>query len=327
MGLLLVLAEVIFLIRGGWRSAIDDYDRTAFVVLAIVLSLGIAFLPSAAYRLFLSKRHVVGGLACVAWLLVAAYAWGTTVSVSAINRAEIESDRQAHLTKATYSGAEVDDLARKLAKVEEELNFLAQSDPPETIQGRINALKQGKRWEATSQCTNATTSKSRKYCAEIAKLEGDKALAGRRLELEAVRDTTAKALGEARAVALEAKPEALSSVDPEFRVLASMAVWSEAPGAHAVWAAEMFRHANLAFVLLLSAIVNLVATALSVKIETPIIPTGHRTGSGVPEVPAPQPEPMPEPVRTMDFEALRKRLMGFVRPTAPSAPMIEAGAA
>lgn len=325
MGLLLVLAEVIFLIRGGWRSAVDDYDRTAFVILAVVLSLGIAFLPSAAYRLFLTRRWIVGGLACLAWVLVAAYAWGTTVSVSAIARAEITSDRQATMTKASYSSDTVGDLTRKLSKKEQELNFLADIDPPETIQGRINALKQGKRWGATSQCTNATTRKSRAYCAEIAKLEGDKALSGRRLELQAEIDTIGAELATARQV-VTTQPAALASVDPEFMVLASMAAWSETPGTHAIWAAEMFRHANLAFVLLLSAIVNLVATALSVKAEGPARATMTFGGSGVPDIasaPDEAPQPLPEPVRIADkvsdgLAVLRQTLFGRPAPTAPS---------
>jgi len=338
MGLLLVLAEVIFLIRGGWRSAIDDYDRTAFVILAIVLSLGIAFLPSAAYRLFLGKRYVVGGLACLAWMLVAAYAWGTTVSVSAINRAEIESDRQATLTKATYSADTVSDLTRRLKLKEEALNFLPESRTPEAIQGEINAQKQSKRWGATSQCTNATTTRSRTYCQGIARLEAEKADAGKRLELQAEVDNLSAQLQEARAV-VTTGPQALASVDPEFKVLASMMTATENPGGHAIWAAEMLRHANLAFVLLLSAIVNLVATALAVKAEGPLFPPlgGQMLSTAGIRLETPEPvsaspymatKPSSEPSLSEKLvnvaEELRKRFA--FRPTGPSAPMIEAAA-
>lgn len=343
MGLLLVLAEVIFLIRGGWRSAIDDYDRTAFVILAIVLSLGIAFLPSAAYRLFLGSRYVVGSLAVMAWMLVAAYAWGTTVSVSAINRAEIESDRQATLTKATYSTDTVNDLTRRLKLKEEALNFLPESRTPEAIQGEINAQKQAKRWAATSQCTNATTSRSRAYCQNIARLEAEKADSGKRLELQAEVDNLAKQLQEARSV-VTTGPQALASVDPEFKVLASMMTASENPGGHAIWAAEMLRHANLAFVLLLSAIVNLVATALSVKAEgfPPASGTQILTTHGIRLEEAEKPQASPymatkpsdEPSLAEKVTAavanvrdeLDRRLKGLVRPTGPSAPMIEVAA-
>lgn len=339
MGLLLVVAEVIFLVRGGWRSAVDDYDRWAFVILAVVLSLGIAFLPSAAFRLFRARSHVVGGLACVAWMLVAAYAWGTTVSVSAINRAEIESSRQATLTKATYSADTVNDLTRRLKLKEEALNFLPDSRTPEAIQGEINAQKQAKRWEATSQCTNATTSRSRVFCQGIARLEAEKADAGKRLELQAEVDNLAKQLQDARSV-VTTGPQALASVDPEFKVLASMMTATENPGGHAIWAAEMFRHANLAFVLLLSAIVNLVATALSVKAEG--FPTGTGTqilathGIRLEEAEKPLASPymatkMPEGPSTAEklqtvAEELGRRLKGLVRPTGPSAPMIEVAA-
>lgn len=339
MGLLLVVAEVIFLVRGGWRSAVDDYDRWAFVILAVVLSLGIAFLPSAAFRLFRAKSHVVGGLACIAWMLVAAYAWGTTVSVSAINRAEIESSRQATLTKATYSADTVNDLTRRLKQKEEALNFLPESRTPEAIQGEINAQKQGKRWDATSGCTNATTSRSRTYCQNIDRLEAEKADAGERKLLQSEIDNLAKQLQEARAVVTNG-PAALASVDPEFKVLASAYTWSENPGGHAIWAAEMFRHANLAFVLLLSAIVNLVATALSVKAEgfPPSSGTGVFATNGV-RLESPEPveyspymaTKMPEGPTTAEklqtvAEELGRRLKGLVRPTGPSAPMIEVAA-
>lgn len=343
MGLLLVLAEVIFLIRGGWRSSVDETDRWAYVILAVVLSLGIAFLPSAAFRLFRAKSPLVGGLAVFAWAIVACYAWGTTVSVSAINRAEIESSRQATLTKATYSTDTVNDLTRRLKLKEEALNFLPESRTPEAIQGEINAQKQAKRWEATSQCTNATTSRSRVYCQGIARLEAEKADAGKRLELQAEVDNLAKQLQDARSV-VTTGPQALASVDPEFKVLASMMTATENPGGHAIWAAEMLRHANLAFVLLLSAIVNLVATALSVKAEgfPPASGTQLLTTHGIRLEEAEKPQASPymatKPSDEPSFiekvsaavanvkEELERRARGVIRPTGPSAPMIEVAA-
>jgi hypothetical protein len=342
MGLLLVVAEVIFLVRGGWRSAVDDWDRGAFVILAVVLSIGIAFLLSQAYTLFNDKKYFVGSLAVMAWMLVAAYAWGTTVSVSAINRAEIESDRQATLTKATYSADTVNDLTRRLKLKEEALNFLPESRTPEAIQGEINAQKQAKRWDATSGCTNATTARSRAYCQGIARLEAEKADSGKRLELQAEVDNLAKQLQDARSV-VTTGPAALASVDPEFKVLASMMTASENPGGHAIWAAEMLRHANLAFVLLLSAIVNLVATALAVKAEGPLLGlTGGQVVSTAglrftePEQVSASPymatKASEEPtladklsnVAVNVAEELRRRFA--FRPTGPSAPMIEAAA-
>lgn len=340
MGLLLMAVECYFLVRGGARAAVDEYDQAGFIALAAALSLGISFLPSAAFNLFRKQRWAVGSLAVLAWAFFAVYAWGTTVSVSAINHAEVQSAREASMVKATYTGDAVDELTRKLKKAEEELNFLPESRTPAAIQGEINAQKQAKRWDATSGCTNATTSRSRAYCQGIARLEAEKADAGRRLELQAVIDRLGGEITIARAAAMQAKPQALANANPENAILASIYTFNRTPGEDAVWATEMGRYANMAFILLASAIVNLVATALNAgKGGGLVVPTTQVASTANVRLESPEPveyspymaTKMPEGPTTAEklqtvAEELGRRLKGLVRPTGPSAPMIEVAA-
>lgn len=338
MGILLMAVECYFLVRGGARAAVDEWDKMGFIALAAALSLGISFLPSAAFTLFRKGRMAVGCFACIAWAFFALYAWGTTVSVSAINHAEVQSAREASIVKATYTGDAVAEIERKLKKLEEELNFLPVERPPQTIAAEIDGLKQSKRWGATSGCTNATTGRSRTYCKQYFALKAEMDSSGRRIELQGLIETTARDLASARSVAMQAKPHALANANPENAILASIVTLNRNPGEDAVWATEMGRYANMAFILLASAIVNLVATALNAgKGGGLVVPTSQVASTENVRLETPEPVSVSpymatkasvEPSLTDKFvnvaEELRRRFA--FRPTGPSAPMIEAAA-
>jgi hypothetical protein len=174
-------------------------------------------------------------------------------------------------------------------------------------------------------------------------LQGDKALSGRRLEIQAELDNIAGQLSEARK---SSTGEAIASpvlahADPEAMIMASIATWEMVPDEKSVWSSEMSRYILVALLLLASAFVFLAGSNLAWPFRAVLdaIPPAsgtqvHTTRHIVPDVvEAPQASPYmatrevePEGL-TAAVEALRQRLIGLVRPTAPSAPLINMGVA
>jgi len=344
IGIVLVAVEASMMMRAGARNGIDAIDQYLFMALGAAVAIGVAVLPTAIDRLTRLRMWTAAAGASFVWMAFMAYSMMSTVSVSAISRAELMSDRLVHQTAYEDNRATVDDLTRRLKLKEEALNFLPESRTPEAIQGEINAQKQSKRWDATSQCTNATTSRSRTYCQSIARLEAEKADAGKRLELQAEVDNLANQLAEARKTSTGgaiASP-VLAHADPEALIMASISTWDMKPGEKSIWSAEMSRYILVALLLLASAFVFLAGSNLAWPFKAVMEAFPGPTGGHVVST-AGLRLTEPEPVQASPFMACKepegptvaerlvnvaeelKRRFAF-RPTGPSAPMIEAAA-
>lgn len=349
IGIVLVAVEASMMMRAGARNGIDAIDQYLFMALGAAVAIGVAVLPTAIDRLTRLRMWTAAAGASFVWVAFMAYSMMSTVSVSAISRAELMSDRMVHQTAYEDNRATVADLERRLKLKEEALNFLPESRTPEAIQGEINAQKQSKRWAATSQCTNATTSRSRTYCQGIARLEAEKADAGKRLELQAEVDNLANQLAEARKSSTGgaiASP-VLAHADPEALIMASISTWDMKPGEKSIWSAEMSRYILVALLLLASAFVFLAGSNLAWPFKA--IADGFPPSSGghvfathnirIEQAEAPQAspymatKPASEPSMAdrlkavaVDVAAELKRRAFYHRPTGPSAPMIEAAA-
>jgi len=144
------------------------------------------------------------------WVVVTAYSMTSALGHAALNRFDSAGHRAA--TVAAYKDHRVD-----LARAEEQLTWIPQHRPAQTVQAEIDALKSDRAWVWTKECTEVTGSKGRTYCQNYHALAAELASAEQSIALEArIADIHGKIDGQNGATVM-------SEADPQAAVLAKLA--------------------------------------------------------------------------------------------------------
>jgi hypothetical protein len=145
------------------------------------------------------------------WVVVTAYSLTSALGHAALNRFDSAGHRAA--TVAAYKDHRVD-----LARAEEQLTWIPQHRPAQTVQAEIDALKSDRAWVWTKECTEVTGSKGRTYCQNYHALAAELASAEQSIALEArIADIQGKIDGQNGATVM-------SEADPQAAVLTKLAV-------------------------------------------------------------------------------------------------------
>jgi len=144
------------------------------------------------------------------WVVVTGYSLTSALGHAALNRFDSAGHRAA--TVAAYKDHRVD-----LARAEEQLTWIPQHRPAQTVQAEIDALKSDRPWTWTKECTEVTGSKGRTYCQNYHALAAELASAEQSIALEArIADIQGKIDGQNGATVM-------SEADPQAAVLAKLA--------------------------------------------------------------------------------------------------------
>jgi hypothetical protein len=144
------------------------------------------------------------------WVVVTAYSLTSALGHAALNRFDSAGHRAA--TVAAYKDHRAD-----LARAQEQLTWIPQHRPAQTVQAEIDALKNDRAWVWTQGCTEVTGSKGRTYCQNYHALAAELASADQSIALEArIADIQAK-IGESNGATV------MSEADPQAAVLAKLA--------------------------------------------------------------------------------------------------------
>jgi hypothetical protein len=144
------------------------------------------------------------------WVVVTAYSLTSALGHAALNRFDTAGHRAA--TVAAYKDHRAD-----LARAEEQLTWIPQHRPAQTVQAEIDSLKSDRAWFWTKECTEVTGSKGRTYCQNYHALAAELASAEQSIALEArVADIQTK-IGEQNGATV------MSEADPQAAVLAKLA--------------------------------------------------------------------------------------------------------
>ena len=144
------------------------------------------------------------------WVVVTAYSLTSALGHAALNRFDSSGHRAA--TVAAYKDHRAD-----LARAQEQLTWIPQHRPAQTVQAEIDALKNDRAWVWTQGCTEVTGSKGRTYCQNYHALAAELASAEQSIALEArIADIQAK-IGESNGATV------MSEADPQAAVLAKLA--------------------------------------------------------------------------------------------------------
>jgi hypothetical protein len=147
--------------------------------------------------------------AALVWTVVTGYSMTSALGHAALNR--LDTTGQRAVEAATYK-----DLRADTKRAQEQLAWVPQHRPAETVQAEINAVKDQRPWALTKGCTEVTGRSSREYCQRYHKLTAELASGQQAQKLEArIADLGAK-------IAKTNGGTVMGEADPQASVLAKL---------------------------------------------------------------------------------------------------------
>jgi hypothetical protein len=147
--------------------------------------------------------------AALVWTVVTGYSMTSALGHAALNRLDTSGKRAVEA--AAYT-----DLRADSKRAQEQLSWIPQHRPAETVHSELNGLKGQRAWSTTSGCTDVTGRSNREFCQQFHKLNAEVASA-----LEAQKLETRIAEIGAR-LANTAGGTVLAEADPQASVLAKL---------------------------------------------------------------------------------------------------------
>ena len=147
--------------------------------------------------------------AALVWTVVTGYSMTSALGHAALNRLDTSGKRAVEA--ATYA-----DLRADSKRAQEQLGWIPQHRPAETVHSELNGLKGQRAWTTTSGCTDVTGRSNREFCQQFHKLSAELASA---LEAQKLETRIAEIGGR---LAKTAGGTVLAEADPQASVLAKL---------------------------------------------------------------------------------------------------------
>ncbi len=147
--------------------------------------------------------------AALVWTVVTGYSMTSALGHAALNRLDTSGKRAVEA--AAYA-----DLRADSKRAQEQLSWIPQHRPAETVQSDLSGLKGQRAWTATSGCSDVTGRSNREFCQQFHKLGAE---LGSALEAQKLETRIAEIGGR---LATTAGGTAMAEADPQASVLAKL---------------------------------------------------------------------------------------------------------
>jgi hypothetical protein len=196
--------------RFGFSLGRTEFDGQIYGAASAAADCMKALVPFFFFAAVRNRSWSKAAASALVWVVVTAYSLTSALGHAALNR--FDSAGQRATAALTYKDHRAD-----LARAKEQLSWVPQHRPAQTVQADIETVKNERRWSLSSGCTDVTTSKSRSFCEQYHGLQAELASAEQSVALEArIADIQAK-LATAKGTTV------MSEADPQAAVLAKLA--------------------------------------------------------------------------------------------------------
>jgi len=196
--------------RFGFSLGRTEFDGQIYGAASAAADCMKALVPFFFFAAVRSRMWSQAAASALVWVVVTAYSLTSALGHAALNRFDTAGHRAATV-------AEYKDHRSDLTRAKEQLSWVPQHRPAQTVQAEMEILKNERRWNLSSGCTDVTTSKSRAFCEQYHGLEAELASAQQSVALEArIADIQAK-------LAKSEGATVMSEADPQAAVLAKLA--------------------------------------------------------------------------------------------------------
>ena len=196
--------------RFGFSLGRTEFDGQIYGAASAAADCMKALVPFFFFAALRTKMWSQAAASAVVWVVVMAYSMTSALGHAALNRFDTAGQRAA--TAQTYKDHRAD-----LKRAQEQLSWIPQHRPAQTVQSQIDSVKADKAWRWTKGCTKVTGPKGRSYCQTYHGFTAELASAEQANLLEArIADTQAK-------LAQSDGATVMSEADPQAAVLAKLA--------------------------------------------------------------------------------------------------------
>jgi hypothetical protein len=169
-----------------------------------------ALVPFFFFAAIRNKMWSQATASAVLWVVVTAYSLTSALGHAALNR--LDTTGQRAVDAASYK-----DLRADLKRAQDQLGWIPQHRPAQTVQAEIDGLKNQKAWGWTKGCTEVASKSNRDYCQKFHALGSELASAEQAGKFEArIADINAK-------LASVKGTSASAEADPQAAVLTKLA--------------------------------------------------------------------------------------------------------
>lgn len=196
--------------RFGFSLGRTEFDGQIYGAASAAADCMKALVPFFFFAAVRSRMWSQAAASALVWVVVMAYSLTSALGHAALNRLDTAGQRATEAQ--TYKDQRAD-----LTRAKEQLSWVPQARPAQTVQADINTVKNERRWKVSSGCTDVTTSKSRTFCEQYNALTAELASAEQRVALEqriaAIQGKLAESSG----------ATVMSEADPQAAVLTKLA--------------------------------------------------------------------------------------------------------
>jgi hypothetical protein len=196
--------------RFGFSLGRTEFDGQIYGAASAAADCMKALVPFFFFAAIRNRMWSQAVASALVWVVVMAYSLTSALGHAALNRSDTTGQRAA--TVATYKDQRAD-----LARAKEQLSWIPQHRPAQTVQSDIDAAKNERAWAWTKGCTEVSGAKGRGFCqkyhaltAEFASAEQSTALEKRIAEIE-------------QKIAQSGGSAVVAEADPQAAVLAQLA--------------------------------------------------------------------------------------------------------
>lgn len=217
VGILFLVINSILLARGALRWGLELWEQISYAAVAATVPWVIAAMPLIVAMSWrpgkrFSAPSILTFLGLGIWLAFVAYNLTGAASSIALVRDDVVSTRKHHA-----GSLQADEAMRE--RLTREANEIPRHRPAGTVASLLAAKKAQREWDWSEKCKEAKNTRERRFCGEVAALEGELAAAKRAVELNdqiAALNTRVYSAG----------PAAVT-VDPEARLISNLTGWNE----------------------------------------------------------------------------------------------------
>jgi len=196
--------------RFGFSLGRTEFDGQIYGAASAAADCMKALVPFFFFAAIRTRMWSQAAASALVWVVVMAYSMTSALGHAALNRLDTAGQRAA--TVQNYKDHRAD-----LARAKEQLSWIPQHRPAQTVQADIETVKNERRWSISGGCTDVTTSKSREFCERYHGLQAELASAEQSISLEArIADIQAK-------IAQSNGTTVMSEADPQAAVLTKLA--------------------------------------------------------------------------------------------------------
>jgi hypothetical protein len=196
--------------RFGFSLGRTEFDGQIYGAASAAADCMKALVPFFFFAALRTKMWSQAAASALVWVVVMAYSMTSALGHAALNRLDTAGQRAA--TVQTYKDHRAD-----LKRAQEQLSWIPQHRPAQTVQSQIDSVKADRAWRWTKSCTKVTGPRGRSYCQKYHGFTAELASAEQANVLEArIADTQAK-------LAQSDGATVMSEPDPQAAVLAKLA--------------------------------------------------------------------------------------------------------